>query len=43
MCLILLFMIGGERYGGFGFFAFLGGATVAAVITHFIHRGARRA
>ena len=42
MCLILLFMIGGERYGGFGFFAFLGGATVAAVITHFIHRGARR-
>lgn len=38
-CLLNLFLLGGEQYNGFGFFACLGGATVAAVVTHFIHRG----
>ncbi len=38
LCLMMLFMAGGGRFTTFGFFACLGGATVAAVITHFVHR-----
>lgn len=44
LSLMLLFSLVGRNYLGFGFLACLGGATVAAVATHIIHRalGARR-
>lgn len=44
LSLMLLFSLVGGRYVGFGFLACLGGATVAAVVTHIIHRaiGVRR-
>ena len=38
MCLILLFMVTGERFAALGFFVCLGSATVAAAVVHFIHR-----
>ncbi|MFT3861111.1 DUF1707 SHOCT-like domain-containing protein [Micropruina sp.] len=38
LCLLLLFLVAGTQYAGFGFFACLGAGTVAAVVTHFIHR-----
>ncbi len=38
LCLMLLFMASGARFAFFGFFACLGAATVAAAITHLVHR-----
>lgn len=44
LSLLLLFTLAGTHYTGFGFLACVGGATVAAVATHIIHRaiGVRR-
>ncbi|MBP8919753.1 MAG: DUF1707 domain-containing protein [Micropruina sp.] len=38
MCLMVLFALGGSMYVSFGFFACLGAGTVAAAVTHFVHR-----
>lgn len=44
LSLMLLFSLAGGHYVGFGYLACLGGATIAAVVTHIVHRaiGARR-
>lgn len=38
LCLMLLFLASGARFAFFGFLACLGAATVAAAITHLVHR-----